>query len=158
MANGNVEIAHVFDCARSEIMRLAGQSRVTAVDLGILRAMLSDGKGIAREEAEALFALERSRVHKCAEWTDFFVEAITDHVVWQARPTGVVSTPQAEWLIGEVDRAASINALAILVNVLGEAHRVPAWLPAAARGRASAGWAGVNEALAAARAEGRLAA
>ena len=39
------------------------------------------------EEAEALFALECASNVKCSEWTAFFVEVITDHVVWQARPT-----------------------------------------------------------------------
>lgn len=153
MASGNGFIAKHFDCARAEIARLAGQRRVTALDLNIVRAMLADGKGVAREEAEALFALECADNEKCPEWTDFFVEAITDHVVWQVRPTGVVNTPQAEWLVEQVDNAASVNALAALVNVIAEAHRVPVWLPAAARGRACADWTGVNEALAAARAE-----
>jgi hypothetical protein len=45
------------------------------------------------------------------------------------------------------DRAASLNGLAVLVNVLAEAHKVPLWLVSAARARAARGWPGVAEAL-----------
>jgi hypothetical protein len=81
------------------------------------------------------------------EWTEFFVEMITDHVVWQARPTGVVSDAQAEWLVKRADGCKTVEALAALVNVLAEAHRVPEWFVAAVRARASGGWPGVEEAL-----------
>ena len=91
-----------------------------------------------------MFALEASPALKCAEWTAFFVETITDHVVWQSRPTGVVNESQAEWLLARADAAASLNALALLVNVLAEGHRVPMWLLAAVRARAARGWAGVD--------------
>jgi hypothetical protein len=40
-----------------------------------------------------------------------------------------------------------MGALAALVNVLTEAHRVPQWLAGAARARVRRGWPGVNEAL-----------
>ena len=53
--------------------------------------------------------------------------AITDRVVWESRPTGVLSDAQAKWLIERCDSCASVNALAALVNVLGEAHRAPRW-------------------------------
>ena len=76
---------------------------------------------------------------------------ITDHVVWQSRPSGVVSEEQAEWLIERADACASVNALAALVNVLSEAHRAPRWFLAAVRARAKRGWPGVDAALAAAR-------
>ena len=46
----------------------------------------------------------------------------------------------------------SVDALAVLVNVLAEAHRVPRWFLAAVRARATRGWPGVDEALRAAMA------
>ena len=67
-------------------------------------------------------------------------------MVWQARPTGVVSDEQAEWLLGRTDECQSLEALAALVNVLAEAHRAPQWFVAAVRAR-GAGWPGVKEAL-----------
>jgi hypothetical protein len=108
-----------------------------------------DGE-VSREAADELFAVEGSSVEKCPEWTEFFVEMITEHVVWQSRPTGVVNEAKAERLIARADECMSIDALAALVNVLAEAHRAPPWFLAAVRARASRGWPGVNEALQAA--------
>jgi hypothetical protein len=71
-------------------------------------------------------------------WTSFFVETVTDYIVWQSRPTGLVNGAQAEWLLAQADAGCTLNAFAILVNVLAEADRVPAWLPAAVHGRAAA--------------------
>ena len=50
--------------------------------------------------------------------------------------TGIVNEKQAEWLIERADSCASVNALAALVNVLGEAHRAPRWFLDAVRARA----------------------
>src|SRR5271167_2470485 len=48
------------------------------------------------------------------------------------------------------DSCASINALAALVNVLGEAHRAPRWFLDAVRARARQNWLGVDDAFSAA--------
>ena len=63
---------------------------------------------------------------------------VTDYIVWQSRPTGLVNGAQAEWLLAQADAGCTLNAFAILVNVLAEADRAPAWLPAAVHGRAAA--------------------
>lgn len=150
MSNCDGTIVLHFEGAIQAILQLIQRGKVCDGDVQRLRREIFTGESITRDEAEALFRLERAVTDKCDSWTAFFVEAITDHLVWQSRPTGVVNTPQAEWLISECDRTKSVTALAVLVNVLAEAHRVPLWLPAAAKGRASAGWQGVSEALAAA--------
>jgi hypothetical protein len=99
-----------------------------------------------------LFEVERSRVAQAPEWSELFVEMITEHVIWQARPTGVLNEAQAEWLIERADACASVNAFAVLVNVLGEAHRAPRWFLAAVRARAKRNWSGMDAALAGAMA------
>jgi hypothetical protein len=99
-----------------------------------------------------LCAVERAGLANAPEWTEFFVEMIAEHVVWQARPTGIVDEAQAEWLIARADECASVNALAALVAVLAEAHRAPAWFLAAVRARAARGWSGVDAAVMAASA------
>jgi hypothetical protein len=60
----------------------------------------------------------------------------------------VVDEDQAEWLLARADSCASVNALAALVNVLGETHRAPRWFLDAVRSRARQNWAGVDAALA----------
>ena len=144
-------MAFKVDRSRSIIGAMILGRRVTAMDVAWLRReMFADGI-VSREEADELFALERAGIAVGREWTEFFVEMITDHIVWQSRPSGVVSDSQAEWLIEQADACASVNGLAALVNVLAEAHRAPRWFLAAVRARAKRGWPGVDAALAAAR-------
>ncbi len=144
MSNQPYNIVGEWDRSRSMIHAAAQAEAVSAVDVARFRQLIPGGRPASREDADALFALEAAPVRKCPEWTNFFIETLTEHVVWQARPTGVVNEAQGEWLIGWADRAASLNTLALLVNVLAEAHRAPAWFLAAVRKRAQDGWCGVD--------------
>jgi hypothetical protein len=114
---------------------------ITAADVAALRERVG-ADPISREFADALFAAERRAGRSCPEWTSFFVETITDHVVWQSRPTGVIDAGKADWLFERVKAANSLTAFAALINVLAEADRVPAWLVPAARSLAAAGLPG----------------
>ena len=129
------------------IRALKARGAVWDCDIDLVRRGVLAGRPVTRAEADALFDVERANIEKCEGWTCFLVEAITDHLVWEARPTGIVDEEKAEWLLDHVDRAASLNGLAVLVNVLAEAHKVPLWLVSAARARAARGWPGVAEAL-----------
>jgi hypothetical protein len=145
-------MAFKVDRSRSIISAMILGRKVTAMDVAWLRREVFVDGTVSREAADELFAVESAGVALTPEWTEFFVEMITEHVVWQSRPTGVISENQAEWLIERADSCASVNALATLVNVLGEAHRAPRWFLAAVRARALRGWTGVDAALAAAMA------
>ncbi len=139
-----------IDRSRTIISALILGRRVTAQDVAWLRREVFGDGEVTREAADELFAVARARMNNAPEWTEFFVEMITDHVVWQARPTGVVSEEDAEWLIRRADECKTVEALAALVNVLAEAHRAPGWLVAAVKARAHGGWPGVEDALRAA--------
>ncbi len=152
-AEGMQELTMDRDRGRAAIVAAAQSGAVSAQDVARLRLVLLSGAGVSRDEADALFALEASGARKCAEWTALFVEAITCHAVWEMRPTGVINESQGEWLIARADAAGTLNALALLVNVLAEAHRVPQWFLAAVRARGAAGWQGVGIALEMAEAE-----
>ena len=145
-------MAFRVDRSRTIITAMIHGRQVTAMDVAWLRREVFASGKVTREAADELFAVERAGLANAPEWTEFFVEKIVEHVVWQARPTGVVSESQAEWLIARADECASVNALAALVATLGEAQSAPAWFISAVRARAARGWAGVEEALSAARA------
>src|SRR5208282_6768681 len=105
--------------------------KVTAQDVQWLRReVFADGE-VTPETAEELFAVARARMNNAPEWTELFVEMITHHVVRQARPIGIVSDADAEWLVRRADECKTIEALGALVNVLAEAERAPEWLVAA---------------------------
>jgi hypothetical protein len=138
-----------IDRSRTIISAMILGRRVTAQDVAWLRREVFGDGEVTREAADELFAVARARMNNAPEWTEFFVEMITDHVVWQARPTGVVSDAEAEWLIRRADECKTVETLAALVNVLAEAHRAPEWFVGRVRARA-AEWPGVNDALLAA--------
>ncbi len=101
-----------------------------------LRRALYEDEVLGRAEAEALIALERTqRGRACPEWTAFFVEILTDHLVWRARPAKLIDHERAEWLIAQADAAPTSAIHALLANVLAEARRAPGWFVEAARAR-----------------------
>ena len=134
---------------RASIAALAARPVITEEDVSKLRRRVLRFGFVTRAEAEALFEIDAAPSAKCEAWTALFVEALTDHVVWQSRPTGVVSPEQAEWLLSRVDRAQTVTRLALLVNILGEAHSVPKTFLADVKGRAST-WPGLEKFIAAA--------
>lgn len=142
-----------LDARRAAVVALRQSGSVDAEDVRRLRRDIFADGAVSRDEADALFALDMSKCQRCPEWTAFFVESILDHVVWQARPTGVVNEAKAEWLLDRADRAKTISAFSVLVSVLAEAHRTPIWFLAAVKARAAQGWPGLDAALSAAVAE-----
>ena len=122
----------------------AETSGVSAADVASLHRHLFAEGSLDRTEAEALFDLERSALSRCEAWTGFFIQAVTDHVVWGARPTGKLDEGQADWLLAQADTTRTPSSFAILVNVLDEAQSVPSWFAGAVRARAVAGWPGVS--------------
>jgi hypothetical protein len=132
------------DRSRSIISAMIHGGKVTAMDVAWLRREVFADGVVTREAAEELFAVERADIEKAPEWTDFFVEMVTDYTLWQARPTGALNETQAEWLLAQADSCMTVNALAALVNVLGEAHLAPRWFLAAVRARANRPWKGLD--------------
>ncbi len=122
---------------------LTAKAAVSRGDVVSLNQYLFVEGSLDRDEAEALFDLERAALTRHEAWTTFFIEAVTDHVVWSSRPTGRLDEAQAAWLIDRVDEARTPASFAILVNVLDEAQQVPAWFSGAVRARAVAGWPGL---------------
>jgi hypothetical protein len=79
-------------------------------------------------EADAIFALDMATSEKCAEWTEFFVEALTDFTVNQAEPRGCVSLANAQWLIDRVSHDGhldTVTELELLVKVLDRSQSSP---------------------------------
>ncbi len=122
---------------------LIARSTVSRTDVTSLNRHLCAEGSLDRDDAEALFDLERAALSRCEAWTTFFIAVVTDHVIWSSRPTGRLDEAQAAWLIDRVDETRTPASFAILVNVLDEAQQVPAWFEGAVRARAAAGWPGL---------------
>jgi hypothetical protein len=88
---------------------------------------------IDTDEADAIFVLNDHLADRSSEWSDFFVEALSEFLVHQIDPKGYVSEDQAEWLIERIDnngRLDSLTELELLVKVLEKAYNVPERLKA----------------------------
>lgn len=94
------------------------------------REVFSDGI-VSRAEAEGVFAMNDSVPVKCEDWNEFFIEAMTDHVVHQAEPRGHVSLENAEWLVARISHDGLVDSaseLEMLVKILSRASSSPEML------------------------------
>ena len=136
----SVDYAGRLDQGRPALLRLVQKGCVTVADVAHLRREVFADRAPTRIEIEDLFAIDAIARPQDLSWVEFFVEMVTDHVVWDIRPTGVLDETHAQWLIAKVDASQSASSFAVLVNILDQAHRVPRWFAAAVRARAAAGW------------------
>ena len=125
---------------RPMLLKLLERGTVSEADVAVLRREVFAQHAPSRIEIEDLFAIDAVAQPKGEAWAEFFVEAVTDFVVWGERPTGLVEEADAHWLLAKADAAKTTSSFAVLVNILDQAHRVPRWFPGAVRSRATAGW------------------
>ncbi|RUW72024.1 hypothetical protein, partial [Mesorhizobium sp. M1E.F.Ca.ET.063.01.1.1] len=112
---------------------LTSKNCITAEDVTMLRREVFADGVVSRGEAEALFALDQTARDKCPEWALFFVEAVTDYIVYQEKPEGYISEENAGWLVRTISRDGMVDSrteLELLVHVLEEAKSSPSQLSA----------------------------
>lgn len=88
---------------------------------------------IDRDEADALFELNNRLGNSSAEWTDFFVEAISEFVFANSSLAGHVDAEGADWLIEQFEadgRLETMAELELLERLFERAQSVPASLQA----------------------------
>jgi hypothetical protein len=120
---------------------LKAGARISADDVLALRREIWPDGAVSEDEASALFALNRAAQDSGPEWTDFFVEAMTEYAVNQRPPRGYVDEDSANWLIAEIEQdgaAARETDLALVVEVLESALNCPESLKSWALGRIEA--------------------
>ena len=89
----------------------------------------ADGSVSARE-AQKLFEMNRT-VEPSAEWTDFFVEALSEYLLSQGEPRGYVTEDEATWLIRQVSgdgHGVTRAELELIVKLLEHAEYAPSSL------------------------------
>ncbi|MFM9975056.1 MAG: hypothetical protein ACKVON_10850 [Beijerinckiaceae bacterium] len=90
-----------------------------------IRAATQERGLVSREEAEALFTMDRYGFIGGDDWLCFAVKAVTHFVVWDSRPTGHVTEQDADWLIGLVGDKPTAFGRAVLFALVREAESVP---------------------------------
>lgn len=107
---------------------LDAKGAITPADVLMLRREVFHDGVATRAEAESLFALDASAIEKCPQWFDFFVEAVSDYVVFSEPPSGHVSPDNAAWLRRTVSRDGRVDTgteLELLIVVMEKARSVP---------------------------------
>ena len=137
-------MAFQVDRSRTIITAMIHGRRITAMDVAWLRREVFASGEVSRQAADELFVVERAGLANAPDWTEFFVEKIVDHAVWQTGEPGVLGEAESKWLSERVDECDSANALAALAAALAEARRAPGSLIAVAEARA---WPAVAAAL-----------
>lgn len=102
-----------------DVIRLAAAYAVTDV--------------VSEADADALFALHAACPIQAPSWSEFFIDALCDYVVNQARPAGYAVAENTRWLIeriGRFGRVETSTELALLVRVLEAARWTPPSLAA----------------------------
>jgi hypothetical protein len=100
--------------------------------LGLRREAGSDGS-MDLAEAEALFVANDHLKEVTPEWTDFFVETLTEFVINGGDPQGYVDDDKADWLATHIDRDGRLESMAeleLVVRIMEKATSVPAEMKA----------------------------
>ncbi len=81
------------------IEQIARRGSIKEADVRRIDNLLRGGGPLGRAEAEMLFALQDSARVQHPAWADFFISALTDHLVDQSEPEGYVNGDNANWLM-----------------------------------------------------------
>jgi hypothetical protein len=95
--------------------------------MDLRRAGWADGR-MDPDEAESLFVANDAVTEYTREWTDFFVEALSNFVVNTVEPSGYVDQEMADELVSRIDRDGRVDSVAeieLLVRVLEISTSVP---------------------------------
>ena len=101
---------------------------ITAEDVLKLRREVFRDNVVDLNEAEAVFQLDQGCQDKDPSWTQFYVDALTDFFVWQAKPRGYVDEDAARYLIDNLacdGRIDGMSELELLINVVHWAASCP---------------------------------
>ena len=89
------------------VKAILARGEITADDVLKLRHSVFWKGVVTPDDAEMVFALN-DQLEKNADpsWEPFFVEALTDYIVFQAEPSGYISDENADWLIARISRSS----------------------------------------------------
>lgn len=97
--------------------------------LALRHALLAQG-ALGEGDARQLFDLARADLPACAQWGEFFVEALCAHIVDERAPHGALSAEKADWLAEMIEANPINDALAfeLIAAVMRKASACPSSL------------------------------
>src|SRR5262245_33734396 len=101
---------------------LKALGRIEAQHALQLRQFIYGDNAVSREDADLLFSLNDACKTKDPAFAALYVEALTDHFVWQTEPRGYVTPEQGNYLIEKVTADGHIETQTELELVLSIVH------------------------------------
>lgn len=84
--------------ANEVLQQIISTKKVTAADVKILSDKVKENWKIDLNEAEILFKVNKSIDDACPEWTEFFVNSISQLIVMDMNTPGEIDDPEGDWL------------------------------------------------------------
>lgn len=99
--------------------------QILDADVSHLANIIMADAVVSHDVVDVLLALDRVIQTPNANWSEFLVSTVVDHVVWASRPTGIVTRELAHWLVAtlSVGEGPTPNAMRIAFEVVREAER-----------------------------------
>lgn len=107
---------------------IAGKTRLTAEDIGILRDHVFVQGIASSQDAAILLAINTSCHEKCPEWHGYFIDGITGFIVGSCYPPGSMDEWNADWLIAIIATRGVVNSrieLDLLFHIIDVSRHVP---------------------------------
>ena len=101
---------------------------ITADDVLKLRQGVFKDGVVDRDEADLMFYLDAHGRNNDEAWNAFFIEALTDYLVWKRYPPGIMSEEDGRFLVERVTRDGKIarkTEFELVVGVIEKAQRCP---------------------------------
>jgi hypothetical protein len=105
----------------NRLVEVAGDGRICAEDVLRLRHAIYQEGGIDREEAAALFRLNRDHKSHDPAWAEFYVEALGDFFYWREGSDSVLTEDAERMLMDWIGPAEAIDdgtELRLLLNLM----------------------------------------
>lgn len=114
----------------SDVVRtILDKGEITAEGVLELRRHVFWKGVVTQPDAETVLMLnDRLGGRTDASWSAFFVEALTDYLVFQADPSGYVSEENADWLISKISHSGHVDTeceLELLIKILERSTSSP---------------------------------
>ena len=84
--------------ANEVLQQIISTKKVTAADVKILSDKVKENWKIDLNEAEILFKVNKSIGDACPEWTEFFVNSISQLIVMDMNTPGEIDDSEGDWL------------------------------------------------------------
>jgi hypothetical protein len=108
------------------VARLKAAPRITPDDVLAMRREVYAAPAVAREDVEALMALDAAGSDGSREWAAFLADAVVDYTVHQQDPPDFVDEAKADWLMRAAGGPLRLHGGAeALVRVLETAEGCP---------------------------------